>query len=213
MANNKQNPGHIFTTYLAISAIILTPDSNHVFLMGVYGNMLNGDIGTIEFECGFGLLNDLLPLVDEQAEEVIEALAQHIAHPSDEHHTIDVSESGGLHFEEHAFALQIIHEQDEEGRPYLPEEPSYHLAGFIPLPAFLPPFMGEPLPTDGAQLVQYYNRLLALQYAFYLSFQKILQEELAQVRANLYDPLVRTLARAQYELDAASGSTSAHPRP
>jgi hypothetical protein len=197
-------PEHIFTTYLAISHIILTPDSHHVFLMGVYGNMLDGEIYTLEFECGFELLNDLLPLVDEQAEQAIEALAQHIAHPSEEHNTIDLSDSGGLHFESHAFALQVIHEEDEEGRPYLPEEPSYQLVGFIPLPSFLPEFMGELLPADPASRIAYYNRLLAMQYAFYLSFQKTMKEEMAKVRAHVYDPVVWTLAKTQYELEAST---------
>lgn len=204
MAEQYAKPGHIFTTYLAISAIILTPDSNHVFLLGVYGNMLNGDVETIEFECGFGLLNDLLPLVDEQAEEAIEALSTHIANPTGEHHTIDLSESGGLHFEGYAFALQVIHEQDENGRPYLPDVPSYHLAGYIPQPSFVPDGLGYPLPRDGAELVQYYNRLLALQYAFYQVFQKTMDEETARVRANLFDPLVRELARVVYEQEVDS---------
>lgn len=203
MSSKHPKPEHIFTSYLAISHIILTPDSHHVFLMGVYGNMLDGEIYTIEFECGFELLNDLLPLVDEQAEQAIEALAQHIANPSEEHHTIDLSDSGGLHFETHAFALQVIHEQDEKGRPYLPEEPSYQLVGFITLPAFLPEFMGEFLPSDPVSQVAYYNRLLALQYAFYLSFQKTMKEEMAKVRAHLYDPVAWTLARTQYELEVS----------
>jgi hypothetical protein len=142
--------------------------------------------------------------VDEQAEQAIEALAQHIAHPSEEHNTIDLSDSGGLHFESHAFALQVIHEEDEEGRPYLPEEPSYQLVGFIPLPSFLPEFMGELLPADPASRIAYYNRLLALQYAFYLSFQKTMKEEMAKVRAHVYDPVVWTLAKTQYELEAST---------
>jgi hypothetical protein len=204
MAPQHHKPEHIFTNYLAISHIILTADSHHVFLMGVYGNMLDGEIYTIEFECGFELLNDLLPLVDDQAEQAIEALAQHIAHPSEEHNTIDLSDSGGLHFETHAFALQVIHEEDEEGRTYLPEEPSYQLVGFIPLPSFLPEFMGEYFPTEPSSLVLYYNRLLALQYAFYLSFQKTMKEELAKMRSHLYDPLVWTLAKMQYELEASN---------
>lgn len=195
----RPKSSHIFTTYLAVSAIILTPDNDHVFLMGIYGDLVDGEIYTLEFECAFELFNDLL--VDEQADEAIEALSQHLSHPSGETHTIDLTESGGLHFEGYAFALQVIHEQDEEGQPYLPEEPSYQLAAFLPHPSFLPDFMGESLPTGKAERVRYYNGLLALQYMFYLHFRKSLEEDIALVRAHLYDPLVRALAREVYELE------------
>ena len=195
-------PEHIFTTYLALSSIILTPDNEHAFLFGIYGNMTTGDTQTIEFECGFSMLNDLLPLGDEQSEEAIEALAQCITAPTGDHQTIDLSEMG-VHFYRHVFALQIIHELDEEDRPYLPKEPSYQLIGFTPIPSFFTEYWDEDIPTEKELMVPYFNKCMTLQYHLYLSFQKVMEENIALARTNLSDPLYFAMAKTQYELEVA----------
>lgn len=61
-----------------------------VSLLGVYGNMINGEILTIEIECDFKLLNDLLSSAGDQAEHAIEELASALNNINEEVCTIDV---------------------------------------------------------------------------------------------------------------------------
>jgi hypothetical protein len=69
-------------------------------LLGVYGDMNTGQIKPIEIVCDFKTLNDLLFEAGKQAEEAIELLAKAINHPTSDTEAIDVSYSGGIHFED-----------------------------------------------------------------------------------------------------------------
>lgn len=198
---DHDQPDYLFTTYLSLSHIFLSHEHTQVSLLGVYGNLVTGEINEITIECDFEMLNDMLALVDDQAEQAIESLSYHITHPTSEIAVIDLSCSG-LHFEEHIFALQVIFEVDETGNSFMTEDVSYSLNGFVKRESILPSFVEVTLPAGIAERALYYNQLLAMQYHLYLHFQKKTNTRQALVISNLVDPLVFALAKTQYELQA-----------
>jgi hypothetical protein len=224
-------PSHIFTSYLALSSIWISHEDTNVMLFGVYGDMVSGDIKPIMVETDFQSLNDLLNELGEDGEQVIEALAKNIMHPTEENEVIYTIEEGGLHFQDHLFALMINPQEEyeydewdeddeeedddnddgsedwkefeekaegEEGK--VEDEIFYILNGYIKKNETLPDFLDIILPTEEAELVNYYNKLLAIQYRFYLLFKKIEPAERALMKSDLQSELVFVLAKANYGL-------------
>jgi hypothetical protein len=196
MSKFSEAPAHITTSYLILSSICFTHDDNYVYLFGCYGNLVNGDINSIEIETDFETLNTLLYEIDEYADEAIEALANKISNPTTETETIYFIEQGGLHFMDHIFVFSLIRYEDEDDD----EELTYHLNGFMKRKEMLPDFIEFSLPTNQRQLVKYYNEILAVHYQFYLNFRKITTKEIALISSGLYNQLLFTLAKAQFNL-------------
>lgn len=200
MHDRLKQPNYIFTSYLALSTIIVSHKSSIVTLLGVYGKMLNGNILTIEVECNFETLNDLLTAAGAQAENAIDQLSKVLLDKSKECHAIDVSQDGGIHFEDHIFALQAIYEEGPLGETVVPREFSYLLNGYIQRPTFIHDFIGYIIPKNKVQLSRYYAKLLAMQYELYLGFRKRTTKEFALIFSNLSDPVIYTTAKNHYEL-------------
>jgi hypothetical protein len=196
---NHQYPSKLFTSYLSISHILFSNAHSQVTLLGCYGNLLDGLISSITIETNFRMLNTLLDQAGEQAETVIEQLANKISHPERELDVIDISVEG-ITFEDHLFAFSAMIYENEEGELEKPEGFAYRLAGFMYREGILDEFNVYGPPADQQELAVYYNKLLAMQYHFYLLFSSQLSIEKGLICSNLTDPFYFRLAQNQYHL-------------
>jgi hypothetical protein len=196
MSKFSEAPGHIFTSYLALSAICITHNDSYVYLYGCYGNLATADIDTIEIETDFETLNTLLFELGDDANFAIEALANSISCPTQKSQTIMLDSKGGLHFEDHLFALMLSRKEDLDDDD---EFISYQLNGFMKRDGILPEFDYSYLPSDKTQVVEYYNKVIAVQYLFYLHFKKQSSNEMALILSGLHNPVLFALAKAYQE--------------
>lgn len=199
MHDQHQHPTHIITTYLGISSIVVSPDDDTVVLFGVYGNMIDGSMPVIELELSFQLMNDLLSSIPEQSEDAINKISDALTNPQDAPDFIDVSDNGGLHFEDHIFCLQAVVAEDQTLEEIDPEEIEYLLHGFINRKDLLPHFINSSIPT-GIDYATYLYRVMSIRYNFYLHFKPMVDNETALVCSNLSDPLSFELSKSFYHL-------------
>ncbi len=115
MLDHHENPAHIITSYLAITSIVVSHDDDTVKIFGLYGNLVDPGMPTIEFHLSFYQLNELLSAITEQADNAIDQIAKALTEPQDDHSVINVTKQGGLHFANHLFAFQVVYEEDENG--------------------------------------------------------------------------------------------------
>jgi hypothetical protein len=200
MADLRENANYIFTTYLGISSIVISHDNSNVLLFGVYGNQLDGNFYTIEIQTNFQTLYDLLSLLEDQAEEAIDALSNAIANPTEDNQVIDLS-GKVIHFYEHIFGFIAFFRETEEGNRKVKEDGLYLLAGYAKKDPIHSDFNDLEIPTEGLELIEYYNSLLSMQYALFLSAVKQVDKLTSLVLSNLTDPTIFALAKAQYELE------------
>ncbi len=200
MAEPRENANYIFTTYLGISSIVISQDNSNVLLFGVYGDQLNGNFKTIEIQTNFQTLYDLLPLIEDQAEEAIDALSNAIANPTEDIQVIDLS-GKEIHFHEHIFGFIAFFKENEEGNRKVKEDGLYLLAGYTKRGPIHSDFNDLEVPTEGLELIEYYNSLLSMQYTLFLSALMQVDRLTALVLSNLSDPTIFALAKAQYELE------------
>jgi hypothetical protein len=66
MHDPHKQPLFLYTTYLQIDTIALSQEHTSVWLYGIYGNLLSGEIHDIKIEVDFALFNGLLYLADEE---------------------------------------------------------------------------------------------------------------------------------------------------
>lgn len=192
-------PLHIFTTHLAVSGIVFSSEDSIARVYAVYGDMLDGDLPTIEFETDFNGLYDLISLIDGQTDDVLEKLSTIIANPSDEPVSIDIP--GGLYFEHHIFSFILIEEEGDEENPAPPEDTTYLLGGYAERKPYFPLFSDlDKIPEDKEERLHYYSRGLAMQYHLYVSFIKKMRKLQALTCSGLTAPHIFALAKAQYEL-------------
>jgi hypothetical protein len=200
MARPKENANYIFTTYLGISSIVISHENSNVLLFGVYGNQLDGNFYTIEIQTNFQTLYDLLSLVEDQSEEAIDALSNAIANPTEENQVIELS-GQEIHFYEHIFGFIAFFREIQEGKGKVKEDGLYLLAGYTKKDPIHADFNDLEIPTEGLELIEYYNSLLSMQYALYLSAVNQVDNVTSLVLCNLTDPTIFALAKAQYELE------------
>jgi hypothetical protein len=200
MSQPKENTNYIFTTYLGISSIVISHENSNVLLFGVYGNQLDGNFYTIEIQTNFQTLYDLLSLINDQSEHAIDALSNAIANPTEENQVIDLS-GKEIHFYEHIFGFFAFFRESEERKEKVKEDGLYLLAGYTIKDPIHSGFNDLDIPTEGLELIEYYNSLLSMQYALYLSAVKQVDKTTSQVLSNLTDPTIFALAKAQYDLE------------
>lgn len=133
---------------------------------------MNGKIESISIETDFTTLNELLAEKGNEAEEAIEKIAVLLSDPSEGNSVVGLSDSGGLTFEDHIFALLVIYDEDEEGKLIESEEHSYRLNAYIDRQNILTEFISIAIPETHAGRSAYYNSILAMQFQFYLSCRK-----------------------------------------
>lgn len=204
MNEPHKNPNYIFTSFLSISHLFISHNSSAVTILGCYGNLLSGEIENISIETDFATLNDLLNEIGAEADEAIEQVAKLLSKPTDENGVIDLTDSGGLSFSDHIFALLVIHEEDEEGKIIETEENSYHLNAYMKRQNILPDFIENMIPENVSERSNYFNTLIAMQYHIYLASRKKQEENIALINANLTDPFYFNLAKTQYELQKSN---------
>src|SRR4051812_19447335 len=85
MIDTHRYPNHILTSYLAISHVWVSQENSDVYLWGIFGNLMNGDMSPIRIETEFETLHALLPFSDSpETEEIIAAISKGISEPSEE---------------------------------------------------------------------------------------------------------------------------------
>jgi hypothetical protein len=92
----------------------------------------------------------------------------------------------------------LIYEEDENGDAYIPRDPSYVLNSYFKRGDFLPDYLDFTLPRTKQKQKEYYNKLLAIRYFFYLDYKSRMDEPDAAGYSNLSDPLLFALAKTQY---------------
>jgi hypothetical protein len=207
MYDFHKHPTHVVTNYLGLSGVTISHVDASVRLYGLYGNLLDGKDIIFEFETDFETLNELLEMGEEimegQKDDAITAIAGALTHPVGDDEFIDMEDKGGLWFYDHLFLFQAIGKGDEEGAGTEEGQPCYILHGYVERGALLPMWIDLDFThPDPEQRVQHYNRILALQYHFYALFVKKIRKSQALHFCGLINPLVFSLARELYELEA-----------
>jgi hypothetical protein len=192
-------PTHIFTSYISISGICLSRKDSFVLLFAIYGDILDPYNHTpIEIETSFQRLHNLLSEYPaEYTEDLVEKIAIALSESTEDYPTIDLSDTG-FDFTDHIFAFMLIYEEDENGQPYVPKDPSYVLNGYLKRGNLLPEYLDFLLPRTNQKQTEYYNKLLAIRYFFYLDYKNRMDEPDAIGYSNLTDPLLFALAKTQY---------------
>jgi hypothetical protein len=192
-------PNHIFTSYISISGICLSRKDSFVLLFAVYGDMLDAyNYTPIEIETSFQSLHNLLAEYPaEYTEDLIEKIATALSESTEDYPTIDLSNTG-FDFTEHIFAYMLIYEEDEDGQPYIPQDPSYVLNSYLKRRNLLPEYLDFLLPRTNQKQIEYYNRLLAIRHFFYLDYLNRMDEQQAIGHSDLKDPLIFALSQTQY---------------
>ena len=191
-------PFHIFTNQLHLSHIIISHTSSDVFLLGCYGDLLNGGMTTITIETDFSMLNDLLTHAGEEAEEAIDQISKCLANPSGDETTIDLSASDGLFITELLFSFLRI----ETGEVRIPElgEYTYALVGWLKTNGHFRVLDDGTPPDRYRDRLSYLNTLLTIQYRFYLAYKEKEDHYTALYSSNLLDPVTFNIAKTMYEL-------------
>lgn len=114
-----QNQLHeiIFTGNVAVSHIGLYMQEPDVTMFTLFGNLITGDMQPINILCDFGQLNELLSVAHDGSEEAIGKLSTLVSTGYTDGETIDLTETGGLHFLQVLFCLERIsnfYEEDED---------------------------------------------------------------------------------------------------
>lgn len=200
MNKPNNNPNYIFTSFLSISHLFISQESSEVTILGCYGNLLDGEIESVSIETDFATLNDLLTQAGAEAEEAIDEIAKMLSNPSDGNSVVDLSDSGGITFEDHIFVLLVIYEEDEKGKLIEEEEHSYRLNAYISRQNILPHFIDNSIPEQNAERSVYFNKILAMQYHIYNVYRKKEGENVALIYSNLTDAFYFNLAKTQYDL-------------
>ncbi len=192
----------IYTPFLAISHITIIREEPDVTMFGLYGNMLLNEMPQLVLQCNFTQMNDLLHLADCVAEETIEYLADVLGSGITEPQTIDVTDKGGINFNDLLFCLAVIPTAgDEEEDVSVSEKQECYLHAFIKKDSSVRHLEGLLLPSDKQSRLNYYLSILSIQYDFYLHYlkQKIKTGE-ALFYAGLQDELIFMLAKTGYEM-------------
>jgi hypothetical protein len=192
-------PNHIFTSYISISGICLSRKDSFVLLFAVYGEMLGAyEPHTIEIETSFQRLHNLLSEYPaEYTEDLVEKIAIALSESTEDYPTIDLSDTG-FDFTDHIFAFMLIYEEDENGQPYVPKDPSYVMNGYFKRGDLLPEYLDFLLPRTNQKQIEYYNKLLAIRHFFYLDYLNRMDEQQAIGYSDLKDPLIFALSQTQY---------------
>ncbi|MGE5522022.1 MAG: hypothetical protein ACM3VS_19015 [Candidatus Dadabacteria bacterium] len=198
--NPLETPTHIFTSYIGVSHICFSHEDSRITLLGCYGELVTGEMKTIEIETNFDTLYELLTSIEEQADDAMEAMANRLMEPRSDNEILDLVDAGGLHFNDHIFALMRIHEEEDGYHSTQPENITYVLNAYIDRKKLLPEFISTSLPSGVQNFLLYCNRLLAIRYRFYLVFRKTMNRLMALSVANLTDPVIYTMARTQYKV-------------
>ncbi len=190
---------NVITAYLHVSTIILSHENDVVTLFGLYTDLADGSRETIEFHLSFYQLNELLSLINLQADNTVEQIANALNDPADDHTIINLAGEGGLHFYDYIFSFQAIYEEDEAGGHLVPEMRTYLLLAYMPLNGLLPYFIHNNLP-EGKEYLDYLNKVLAAKYRLYLHLANMLTEEQGRACSGLYDPVKFAMAKQYYRL-------------
>ncbi|MBS1666778.1 MAG: hypothetical protein JST58_05315 [Bacteroidetes bacterium] len=198
MSHSNLHPAHIFTTLLSIAHIEIWHNDNHTALYGCYGDLLDAEFRPIVVETKFETLNDLITAEGNDMEEVLELISKALGNPSGETVTIDLEDIGGMNFHTFFFSLQMfLNDREDNGD----DEPTYWLNACIKKEGHLGHFIDAIIPVDKKELVDYYNKILTLQYILYLSCIRTLGNEKALVVSNLTEPVFFAMAKTHFELD------------
>ena len=200
MKNSHEQPSQIFTTFLSISHIIISHEDSNVILLGVYGDLADGETKQIMVETVFQTLNDL---ISEEGgnEEVVDLISNALNNPTGETETIDVSDTGGLNFYKFFFPLQMILEEDDDIETLEPEDISYLLTVCVKIEKYLDGYWEFPIPENKKELVVYFNKILAMQYLLCLSVSQTTDKEKAFIISGLTNPILFAMAKTHFELD------------
>lgn len=188
----------IYASSLAVSHITITLEEPEVIAFGLYATLLPHHPRELVLQCDFAQINDLLGMADYVADEIIEELADVLSTPTGEPHTIDVTGTGGINFNELLFCLQPLL-FDENGDHFTESE--FGLYAFIKKDASIPVSTSAPETVDKQSELKSYLTALSIQYDFYLHFSRLAMEPSeAMLKAGLQNEVVFKLARTGYEL-------------
>jgi hypothetical protein len=198
--SNPHKPFHILTSYLFVFNIFIEEESSAVSLIGSYGDLTTGECEDVFIQTSFDLFYELLSQY-ELSDGLLRVIAERVANPVPANEVIEIPEGEELCFTDHIFSLTVMCEPEEVGS-YIPGEDSdYWLDGFMKRGNLLPQFTSVTLPGDKQELSLYYNRLLYMQYVFFLNLKESINDEtLALSHAGLNDTLFLAMAQTQYEL-------------
>jgi hypothetical protein len=174
-----------FSNYLACSHMII--DENGVTFAGLFTNLVSTQMEDANIECDFELLNLLLTTAYDLDETLPEQIAEGIS--SHQLYTLDLTPSGGLLTQDILYCMEPV---DLFNHQPFPSIPYYTLRGILAAENSC----GLPLPqTVPAPGIDYYLRLLAIQYEFYQMFLSTLHdEEIAVYYAGLQQPVLLKMA-------------------
>jgi hypothetical protein len=198
----KAIPHSFITTFFSVGQVIFSRQHHYVRLLGVYGNLLNGSIDTIEVEAPFDSFYSLLhvPCEDQpDRQEVIEVLLQDMSRATEDETIIDLTELGGIDFHDWIFSFMPLL---EEGEVIVPEEAPeeddttcFVWVAHLPKDDLLPDFLEWTMPKTAKARQAYYQQLLAMRWHFY---KRLLREQVPEGRARLFaqltDPFVLAMA-------------------
>jgi hypothetical protein len=187
-------PLFIYTSFLTASHIIIHEAEPEITLVGMYANLVTGEIENLQVDCAFTQLNDILYCSGDGTDKIMEQVADLIAAGITESHTIDVTNDGGLECGNLLYCLQNV-QQHATGLPVANE---YSLVACINKKPVVE-YDTLKLPQGRHEQLSYYLSVLAIQYSFYLHFKTYMQEEEARVYSGLNEGVVYQLSKLQYE--------------
>jgi hypothetical protein len=200
MPKLSEVPNTIFTSSLFVLGICYFHKFSAFYIFCYYYDLLSGELQPIEVRTDFETLYNLLSEIGKDGEETIDELSKFIPGSAEEISVINFGdEKQPLYLEHHFFAFMLTMEEDEDMDDDV-DEISYQLTGFLRHDSLSEIICLEMPYENNAELVEYYNEILAVQYLFYLHFKKSEEEEWARSLSNLGQPLMFALAKAQYNL-------------
>ncbi len=198
--STPHKPFHILTSHLYIFNIFIAEESSAVSLIGHYGDLITGEYENVFIQTSFDLFYELLSQY-EISDALLQLISERVTRPVPANEVIEIPEGDELCFTDHIFSLTVMCDP-EEISSYIPGEDSdYWLDGFMKRGNLVPKFTSLTLPKDKQGLSLYYNRLLYMQYEFYLHIKESIDDdELALSHAGLYNTMFLAMAKIQYEL-------------